>query len=61
MEFLEGEGLNKYLIEHNKKIDIEYAVKITEEIADALSKLHKQGIIHRDISPDNIFCAATGK
>ena len=61
MEFLEGEGLNKYLIEHNKKIDIEYAVKITEEIADALSKLHKQGIIHRDISPDNIFLCSNGK
>ena len=61
MEFLEGECLSDYLKAHNRKIELDYAVKVIEEIANALSKLHKHGIIHRDISPDNIFICNDGK
>ena len=60
MEYLEGEGLNKYLHSHNDIVDVEYAVKIGQAIAEALSKLHAVGIIHRDISPDNIYLCNDG-
>ena len=61
MEFLEGQGLNKYLHENNDLVEVDFAVKIAEEIAGALGKLHSIGIIHRDISPDNIFLCNDGK
>lgn len=61
MEYLQGVCLNDYLKSVNFKISLEYAVSITDEIAKALSKLHKKGIIHRDISPDNIFLCSDGK
>ena len=61
MEFLEGQGLNKYLHKNGDIVSPELAVKIAEDVANALGKLHEQGIIHRDISPDNIFMCNDGK
>lgn len=55
MEFLHGMPLNKYLKESGGKLEPEMAVYIVSAICDALSPLHKAGIIHRDISPDNIY------
>lgn len=55
MEFLHGMPLNKYLKVNGGKLDSETAVYIISAICDALSPLHKAGIIHRDISPDNIY------
>lgn len=55
MEYLHGMPLNKYLKECGGKLDSETAVFIVSAVCDALSPLHKAGIIHRDISPDNIY------
>lgn len=55
MEYLRGMPLNKYLKECGGKLDSETAVFIVSAICDALASLHKAGIIHRDISPDNIY------
>ena len=55
MEFLEGQGLNKYLAEHGGKIDQEFALKIINDVGNALREIHAKGIIHQDIAPDNIY------
>lgn len=55
MEFLHGLPLNKYLKASGGKLEPEVAVYIVSAICDALTPLHKAGIIHRDISPDNIY------
>ena len=55
MEFLYGMPLNKYLKENGGKLEPTIAVYIVSAICDALTPLHKSGIIHRDISPDNIY------
>ena len=55
MEYLEGMPLNKYLAQNDGKIDIELALYISSEISKALQTLHEEGIIHRDVAPDNIF------
>lgn len=56
MEYIDGVLLKDYL-EKQGKIEVRTALTIIEPIIDAVKKIHAQGIIHRDISPDNIFIA----
>lgn len=55
MELLHGIALNDYLNQHNGKIDIDFALMIANEVGNALQSLHNEGIIHRDVAPDNIY------
>ena len=55
MEFVNGKSLETYLTEHGGKISFDEASEILEPVISALSQLHKNGLIHRDISPDNII------
>lgn len=55
MNYEEGVTLEKYLIENGGRIDFEQALAITLPIMDALTDVHQKGVLHRDISPDNIF------
>lgn len=55
MEFLEGKSYKQYIAEHGGKVDGETAVNVALSVLDALQEIHKVKIIHRDISPDNIF------
>jgi len=54
MPFIEGESLSDY-IEREKQLSIDEAVKITREVAEALSVAHSYGLMHRDIKPENIM------
>ena len=54
MEFLEGETLTHFL-EKNGKCSVEFAVYIVNEVGNALAALHHEGIIHKDVAPDNIY------
>lgn len=54
MEFLEGKSLTEYLKE-NFKIGVENGVSLILSICDAVKTIHRAGILHRDISPDNII------
>jgi serine/threonine-protein kinase len=54
MPLVEGESLSDY-IAREKQLSIEEAVKITREIAEALSVAHSYGLVHRDIKPDNVM------
>lgn len=60
MELLRGQSLSDYMNDCGGAIDTEFAVMITTEVAKALRSLHNEGIIHRDVAPDNIFIC-TGK
>lgn len=55
MEFLDGITLKDYLKQKDGKIEIDEALSIVMPILDALENIHKKGIVHRDISPDNIM------
>ncbi len=56
MEYIEGRELTKY-IEQYGRLDVGYSLKVTIQIASALSHAFAQGIVHRDIKPDNIMVA----
>ncbi len=60
MEYLEGETL-KTMLDREEKIDINDALSMMLPIISALKEVHKKGILHRDISPDNIFITNKGE
>ncbi|MEP7325485.1 MAG: serine/threonine-protein kinase, partial [Gemmatimonadota bacterium] len=59
MPFVEGESLASRL-QREGQLPLDDALKITREVATALSHAHGKGIIHRDIKPDNILLGPTG-
>ncbi len=61
MEYLDGINYKEYIKEHGGKIEVEEALIVTKAILNALSDVHKNNIIHRDISPDNIYICKDGK
>ncbi len=58
MEYLEGQDLRSY-IEKNT-IDAKTLIQRLKPVIIAMDKIHKKGIIHRDISPDNIMMLKNG-
>lgn len=59
MEFVEGITLKKY-IENKGKLSVKEACSIGSQIAAGLEVAHNNGIIHRDIKPQNILIARDG-
>ncbi|MFR5876511.1 MAG: protein kinase domain-containing protein [Eubacterium sp.] len=55
MEYLDGMDLKHYIYENNGRISIEEAVYICKKITEALLIVHTLDVLHRDISPDNIY------
>lgn len=60
MEYLQGVDV-KVLLEANGPMPFEEAREIILKICETLEPVHKEGIIHRDISPDNIFITQEGE
>jgi tRNA A-37 threonylcarbamoyl transferase component Bud32/tetratricopeptide (TPR) repeat protein len=56
MPFVEGETLRERLA-RTAQLAVPEVVRLTGEIADALAKAHKAGVVHRDIKPENILLA----
>ena len=55
MELLQGIALNDYLRQTGGIVEQDLAIMIANEVGTALKSLHADGIIHRDVAPDNIF------
>ncbi len=58
MECVEGETLTKRL--EKGALPLEQVLKYGMQIADALDKAHRSGVIHRDLKPGNVMLTATG-
>jgi len=60
MEFVEGRTL-KELIQGQGKLPPEQALYIVRQVAEALTSIHRRGVIHRDIKPQNIMIQPNGR
>jgi serine/threonine-protein kinase len=72
MEYLEGEsvgGLMRRLITRQEQLDLQLAIHIVAEACAGLHAAHelkdadgkKRGLVHRDISPQNVFVTYSGE
>ncbi|KIL47669.1 Stk1 family PASTA domain-containing Ser/Thr kinase [Jeotgalibacillus campisalis] len=59
MEYVEGMTLKEY-IQHHSPVPMKDAIKIMSQLTSAISHAHHNGIIHRDIKPQNILVDNNG-
>lgn len=59
MEFIEGPNLFKF-VEKKGRLKPAEAINVMMQACSALDAIHKSGIVHRDIKPDNIVIAKGG-
>jgi len=57
MPYVDGESLRDRL-KRAKRLPVPEAVRIANEVADALEYAHSRGVVHRDIKPENILLSA---
>lgn len=55
MEYLKGKTLKCFVRENGGKVNEDVAIHVACSVLEALQHVHAVGIIHRDISPDNIY------
>lgn len=63
MEYLEGRDLKHYVLKErsaSNPLSIDETVYYTIRVLNILSEVHKKGLLHRDISPDNIYMLTDG-
>jgi len=58
MEYLEGETLAARL--ERGPVAFDEALNYALEIADALDKAHRRGVVHRDLKPSNVMLTKSG-
>lgn len=61
MEYVNGITLKQYVKERGGKLSAKDTLELVEPVIKALAKVHKSGLIHRDISPDNIMMLPEGR
>ena len=60
MEYLAGQTLKQYIASMGGKLSWDTTMSIMHPVMESLHQLHNQGIIHRDISPDNMMFSSGG-
>ncbi len=61
VEYIEGQTLRHLLEEHEgKSLPVQEALRITDQICDAVIYCHEHGVYHRDLKPENIMLKPDG-
>ena len=60
MEYVEGMDLRRYLKNRRRPLTVDETLSLLGPILEALSHVHAAGLVHRDISPDNIMVLPDG-
>lgn len=58
MEYIAGVNLKDYIDRKGGMLTVEETLKLLEPVFHALIHVHKSGLVHRDISPDNIMLSS---
>lgn len=61
MEYVDGITLKQYVKNQGGKLSVAETFSLMEPVIEALCKVHKSGLVHRDISPDNIMMLPEGR
>lgn len=61
MEYVEGETLKYYLQQRSGRLNWTQTLAIFMQVMDALRAVHRQGLLHRDVAPDNIYLCSDGR
>jgi serine/threonine protein kinase len=61
MEYLEGMDLKQHIIQKGGYLNEQQVMDIITPLIDSLIIVHSIGVLHRDISPDNIYMTNDGK
>jgi len=60
LEYVEGPTLAELISQH-QKLPIDLCIFIAKELAKALTAIHRNQVMHRDIKPQNIFVSLSGE
>ncbi len=60
MELLEGETLEARAMRFGGKLPLDDVIPTMDRLLDVLAAAHAQGIVHRDVKPDNVFLTKDG-
>lgn len=61
MNYIAGENLKSWLVKRGKPIDEKTCIALLEPVMRDLEQVHRRGIVHRDIKPDNLMLQPDGK
>jgi serine/threonine protein kinase len=62
MDYVDGLTLKQYLAQQPEgRLPFDQALKLLMPVMDALRAVHKDGLLHRDITPDNIYLSQDGR
>jgi len=59
MEYIEGENLRARLA-HEATLSVGESLGILDAVLDALAAAHRQGLVHRDVKPENVLIDDAG-
>jgi tetratricopeptide (TPR) repeat protein/predicted Ser/Thr protein kinase len=60
MEFIEGQDLKSLLLKQGK-LSREECVRVIEQVSEALEAAHAEGVVHRDLKPQNLMLDQSGR
>ncbi len=60
MEYIEGKSFDVYIRERGGRVSFDEAAAVLIPVMDALNDVHSKGIVHRDVTPDNIYITNDG-
>lgn len=61
MEYVEGISFKTYIKNQGGRVHWREAVRFLIPVMEALEAVHREGIIHRDVTPDNIYITGDGR
>ena len=61
MDYIEGISFKTYIANRGGKVSVDEALNVMIPVLRALTAVHAEGFIHRDVTPDNIYITKDGQ